>query len=69
MIPYPSVPLKGDNCQCRSCGLTFRRASSFDRHRVGPMRDRRCYTSKELADKGWAQDSKGFWRRPGRKVS
>jgi hypothetical protein len=67
MIPYPSVPLKGDNCQCRACGLLFRRTSTFQAHRYGPMTDRRCQTDKELADKGWHADSKGFWRRPGRK--
>ncbi len=61
--------LRGQNCRCAACGLLFRAVSSFDLHRVGPMRDRRCLTSMELAGKGWAPDSKGFWRRPGRKVN
>lgn len=64
-LPYPDKPLRGQNCQCRACGLTFRRVSTFDRHRYGPWEDRRCLTSIELADKGWGQDSGGFWRRPG----
>lgn len=64
--PYPPFPLKGQNCQCRGCGLLFRRTSSFDAHRVGRGIDRRCQTSMYLAQKGWTQDSRGFWRRQGR---
>ena len=65
-LPYPPFPLKGQNCQCRKCGLLFRRTSTFDAHRYGPMRARRCHTSIDLAGKGWSQDAKGFWRRPGK---
>lgn len=66
MIPNKSpIPLKGDNCRCGACGLLFRRTSTFDAHRYGPYRNRRCYTSIELAQKGWKPDSRGFWRRAG----
>lgn len=64
-VPRPPFPLRGQNCQCRGCGLLFRRTSSFDRHRYGPYTDRRCYTSKRLSEMGWSQDSRGFWLRPG----
>jgi hypothetical protein len=67
-IPYADKPLRGNNCQCRACGLLFRAVSSFDLHRVGPYEDRRCLTALQLSDKGWAMDSGGFWRRAGRKV-
>jgi hypothetical protein len=66
--PYPPFPLKGQNCQCRSCGKLFRRTSTFDRHRYGSYTDRRCYDSIELAGRGWSQDSRGFWRGPGPKA-
>lgn len=66
MIPYPSVPLKGDNCQCRSCGEVFRRTSTFAAHRYGLMTDRRCHDSIWMAGKGWHKDLKGFWRRGNR---
>ena len=67
-LPYPPFPLKGQNCQCRGCGLLFRRTSTFDRHRYGPYIDRRCRTGTELAQKGWKQDARGFWRGPGPKT-
>lgn len=66
--PYPPFPLKGQNCQCRACGLLFRRTSTFDAHRVGRGADRRCQTSTELAERGFTQDARGFWKRPGPKV-
>jgi len=66
--PYPSLPLKGDNCQCRGCGELFRRTSTFTAHRYGPMTDRRCQTSMWMVGKGWAKDSKGFWKRGGPKM-
>lgn len=59
------VLLRGQNCRCGGCGLLFRTVSTFDRHRAGPYRDRRCLTRIELSQMGWKQDSKGFWRRPG----
>ncbi len=61
-VAYPPFPLRGQNCQCGGCGKLFRRTSTFDRHRVGVGADRRCLTSMELTDRGWTQDSKGFWR-------
>jgi len=68
MIPYPSIVLKGDNCQCRSCGELFRRTSTFAAHRVGAMIDRRGLTSMQMAQNGWTKDSRGFWKRGGRFV-
>lgn len=65
--PYPPFPLKGQNCQCRACGLLFRRTSTFQAHRYGPPANRGCYTGTQLVEKGWKQDSKGFWRGPGPK--
>ena len=67
-IPYPPFPLKGDNCQCRACGKLFRRTSSFEAHRYGPYTERRCHDNMYLAQKGWKQDSGGFWRRAGRPI-
>lgn len=65
MIAYPPFKLKGDNCQCRACGLLFRRTSTFDKHRVGKVgAERRCLTAEELKAMSWFQDSAGFWKRP-----
>jgi hypothetical protein len=64
---------------CAACGLDFGSTSAFDAHRVGkhgytfveglrmdpPREDgRRCLSSKELLERGWAQDSRGRWRTP-----
>jgi hypothetical protein len=32
------------------------------------MTDRRCHDSIWMVGKGWAKDSKGFWKRGGRFV-
>jgi hypothetical protein len=54
-------------CLCGGCGKRFWRLSTFDRHRVGPFSDRRCLEPAEMQDRGFTQDSKGYWRPPPRK--
>ncbi len=66
-LPGPTLKLKGQNCRCMACGLYFRRVSVFDKHRYGPYVQRGCYTGTQLVEKGWKQDTKGFWRGPGPK--
>jgi hypothetical protein len=59
-----------ERTQCRACGLTFTRTSSFDQHRVGPQvpinqpMQRRCLSADELRAKGWAPNVRGDWRKP-----
>ena len=56
--------LRGDRCLWRACGLYFTTTSTFDKHRVGRMDNRRCRCAQELTDAGWSQNKHGFWMRP-----
>lgn len=57
------------------CGLHFTTTSTFEKHRVGSYGtiaqpgDRHCLTAPELAAKGWTQNLRGLWQRPGRAIS
>ncbi len=54
--------LKGDRCQCPSCGEYFNSTYAFDRHRIGQIGgDRRCLVSAEMVAKGMAKNAAGFW--------
>ena len=48
-------------CMCRACGAVFKSVRHFDRHREGPVTDRRCLTVARMAGAGFRQDSKGRW--------
>jgi len=66
-VPGPKLG-PGRACQCPTCKAYFGAVSTFDSHRVGSYRvsgDRRCLTPTEMADKGWAMDSRGYWRTMG----
>jgi hypothetical protein len=51
---------------CTRCHETFRGDAGFDAHRVGAHLpgQRRCRTSVELESRGYAPDSRGYWRVP-----
>lgn len=51
-------------CTCKACGKRFRRLSGFDRHRIGPYRDRRCLTTPEMLERGFREDYQNYWRAP-----
>ena len=55
------MKLTGKRCQCMACGQYFNRDSTFDKHRVGPMSERRCLTLEEMRTKGWQHNTAGFW--------
>jgi hypothetical protein len=56
--------LRGDQCQCPSCGLLFTSTSSFDKHRTGSYGSgRRCRTTDELHVIGFEPNSRGYWRK------
>lgn len=63
--PAPTVltrKLTGDRCHCRACGLYFNSTAAFDKHRSGAFAtDRRCLTSQEMAERGMATNSAGYW--------
>jgi hypothetical protein len=58
--------LSGNRCGCRSCGFLFRSRSMFDRHRVGELGSRRCLSVREMLERGFSPDPKGYWRIPAR---
>lgn len=59
------MKLTGSMCKRPHCGESFTRLRAFDRHRVGSFMDRgvhrRCLTPTEMVERGWEQNSKGFW--------
>lgn len=55
------MPLSGDRNQCPTCALYFNSTAAFDKHRTGPFSDRRCLTVDEMAAKGMAKNSAGYW--------
>lgn len=61
----PGLPImRGDNCFCFECGLSFRRTWSYQKHLTGLLGDRRCKSTASLRNEGWRQDAKGFWLLP-----
>jgi hypothetical protein len=62
MIAYR---LTGSRCKCGACGQLFNSVSVFDRHRVGPWKDRgihrRCLNREEMIRGGWCVSKVGFW--------
>ena len=64
--PLPEKPSKV--CGCRACGEVFNSLSAFDRHRIGKYPNKQCLTAEELTEKGWKQNTKGYWRQPKRTV-
>ena len=52
---------------CRSCREDFTSVEAFDEHRVGSHTepgDRRCRTTSELTQLGWARNQSGRWVHP-----
>lgn len=62
------MKLTGKRCQCAACGLYFKSASGFDRHRHGKYtldpNTRHCLTVAELQSKGWTLNPAGVWLLP-----
>jgi hypothetical protein len=64
MPPTSRHVLRGDQCQCPSCGLLFTSTSGFDRHRTGSFASgRQCKPEAELRAAGWEPNARGFWRK------
>jgi hypothetical protein len=57
----PTVVLNGDHNECTGCGKLFNSTAAFDKHRTGPMDDRRCLTEPEMRGKGMAVNATGWW--------
>jgi hypothetical protein len=55
------LPLRGGRCLCGACGEFFNSTAAFDKHRVGPMTDRRCRSVAEMNDAGMAHNAAGYW--------
>ncbi len=53
--------LRGDHNQCPGCGLLFNSTAAFDKHRTGPMSNRRCLEPDEMRARGMAQNAEGWW--------
>lgn len=53
--------LRGDHCQCRTCGAWFNSTRAFDKHRKGPYGNRRCLSADEMAAIGMALNAGGWW--------
>jgi hypothetical protein len=70
----PQLLPGSDRCRCM-CGLHFTTSSTFEKHRIGSYGtiaqpgDRRCLTAAELAAKGWSQNARHCWQRPGPAIS
>jgi hypothetical protein len=52
--------LRGDHCQCPTCGEYFNSTYAFDKHRTGEYAARRCMSRDEMMAKGMAVSSTGF---------
>ena len=70
MITTNTQPaLKGERCQCASCGVVFAGLRAFDRHRTGDFglssenpNGRRCRSAGEMQSSGMELSSQGLWR-------
>ena len=63
------MKLAGNRCQCAGCGLYFRSAHAFDKHRTGRHGiDRRCRTEDEMRAAGMVQNERGIWVSAAREV-
>jgi hypothetical protein len=48
-------------CECPTCGEQFLAPHGFDKHRVGPMDQRRCLTPDEMARRGLRRNERDWW--------
>lgn len=54
--------LRGDHCQCATCGQYFNSARAFDRHRIGQHGiSRRCRSEFEVRRAGMSRNASGWW--------
>ena len=57
--------------QCACCQQVIAGTKAFDAHRVGPytrkQQRRRCLTSREMRQRGMAQNEQGWWTLPAHK--
>jgi hypothetical protein len=53
--------LTGYRNQCPGCGELFNSTAAFDKHRTGPMHDRRCMSAEEMRAAGMEKNTAGFW--------
>jgi hypothetical protein len=67
-----SRALRGDHCQCPTCGEYFNSTAAFDKHRTGPYSDRnvawaarRCLSRDEMRGKGMQLSATGWWCKCG----
>jgi hypothetical protein len=60
-----AAPLRGDHCQCPTCGDSFNSTYAFDKHRVGPythdLETRRCLSPDEMRVAGMTKNAAGWW--------
>jgi hypothetical protein len=49
---------------CSACCTTFGSVAAFDRHRTGPLDDRRCRDEAEMLGLGLEPNERGTWRTP-----
>ena len=57
----PALAHGSRRCQCAACGRYFKSDAGFDRHRVGPVEQRRCLTPGEMRRRGMAENAQGLW--------
>jgi len=71
-IAQPKLIVGSPRCQCGACGRYFTSPSSFDAHRAGTGKERRCVDPSSLLTKdGKARfrlSGNGLWTRNARSV-
>ena len=67
--------LKGERCQCGTCGHFFSEGKAFDAHRTGPFgkpgtpSKRRCLTLAEMANAGFGRNENFYLTKDGPRTS
>jgi len=57
----PMLPMRSNYCKCAVCGVYFNAPSIFTLHRVGATGDRRCLSPRDMSDRGWSLNARGYW--------
>lgn len=58
----PALTVGSRACQCAVCAALFNSLTAFERHRTGPIEQRRCLTPREMDAQGMSVNDRGFWR-------
>ena len=63
--PKGALDGRGGTCRCTECGEYFGSERAFEKHRTGPIENRRCLTAAGMRRVRLVANERGIWRQVG----